>query len=180
MNNITTKILTMSFIALFVSFSAYAQPTVLSAGDIAFTGFHADNPDDFSFILLTDVNAGTKIRFTDCGWENDNTFRFTEGFEEAFFFTNVACGTEIYAKPHHNTLSAMGNSVGTIYGFLGSFSLSDNGDQILAFQGHTYNPHFIAAIHFKRIQWLGLHCQQFSHFTITIRFDQWGQCGCYS
>ncbi|RME41816.1 MAG: hypothetical protein D6796_15335, partial [Caldilineae bacterium] len=49
--------------------------TILSAGDIAIIGFNFDNPDEFAFVLLADVQAGTAITFTDNGWRSDNTFR---------------------------------------------------------------------------------------------------------
>ncbi|MEA3013736.1 MAG: trimeric autotransporter adhesin, partial [Sphingomonadales bacterium] len=57
-----------------------ALPTTLSAGQIAFTAFQSDNTggaggDYFQFVLLTAVNAGTTIYFTDSGSRTDN-FRF--------------------------------------------------------------------------------------------------------
>jgi hypothetical protein len=57
-----------------------ALPTTLSAGQIAFTAFQSDNTggaggDYFQFVLLTAVNAGTTIYFTDNGSRTDN-FRF--------------------------------------------------------------------------------------------------------
>ncbi|WP_280817651.1 hypothetical protein [Methylorubrum extorquens] len=41
--------------------------TSLAAGDIAIVGYDADNPDDFAFVVLRDIEAGTAISFTDNG-----------------------------------------------------------------------------------------------------------------
>lgn len=49
--------------------------TTLSAGDIQITGFNFDNPDDFSFVVLTDLSSGTAISFTDDGVNSNGTFR---------------------------------------------------------------------------------------------------------
>lgn len=56
--------------------------TVLSAGDLALTGFHFDNFDELGFVLLTNVTACTKIKFTDNGWQSNGSFRSNEGIVE--------------------------------------------------------------------------------------------------
>ena len=54
--------------------------TTLAAGDIAIVGYDATNPDDFAFVVLRDVEAGTAISFTDNGWSSSaNAFRTGEG-----------------------------------------------------------------------------------------------------
>lgn len=45
----------------------YHAQTILSPGDIAFTSFQSTNPDQFSFVILTDIQSGTEINFTDSG-----------------------------------------------------------------------------------------------------------------
>src|SRR4051794_2002298 len=42
--------------------------TVLSLGDIAFTGYQATTADKVSFVLLKDVTSGTVITITDNAW----------------------------------------------------------------------------------------------------------------
>ncbi|NET52128.1 MAG: hypothetical protein F6K09_26575, partial [Merismopedia sp. SIO2A8] len=49
--------------------------TMLSAGDIAIIGINTDDPDDFSFVLLRDIEVGTEITFTDSGWLNSGEFQ---------------------------------------------------------------------------------------------------------
>ena len=53
--------------------------TTLDAGELAVIGFASDNPDNFHLVLLTDIEAGTKIRFTDSGVKSDGSFRGNEG-----------------------------------------------------------------------------------------------------
>ncbi len=64
---------------IFFSFSFLYSQTTLSAGDIAIVGVNTDNPDEFAFVLLTDVTTGTSIRFTDDGWFSAGGFRSGEG-----------------------------------------------------------------------------------------------------
>ncbi|HPR01097.1 MAG TPA: hypothetical protein PK066_16260, partial [Saprospiraceae bacterium] len=35
--------------------------TALTMGDVMFTGYQSDDPDEFSFVLLTDIMAGTTL-----------------------------------------------------------------------------------------------------------------------
>ncbi len=44
--------------------------TDFAPGDIMFIGFDSDDADGFSFVLLSDVLAGTTIYLTDRGWDN--------------------------------------------------------------------------------------------------------------
>jgi len=106
--------------------------TTLAAGDIAFVGVNHDGPDDFAFILLRPVLAGTMITFTDCGVNNPNT---------------IAC---IGVSDSTNTWFAPTDLPGgTVVTLSGSFltSLGNIGDQIFAYQGSAASPTFIAGVH---------------------------------
>ena len=106
------------------------MPTILTAGDIAFTGFNSDNPDEFTFVALTGIEAGTEIRFTDNGWRAAGGFRDTEG---VFVWTapaNIPAGTVINPAVSGPSFSA-------------------SGDQIHAYQGDDAAPSFVASIHFN-------------------------------
>ncbi len=108
---------------------AWSQP--LSPGDIAVVSLNADNPDEFSFVALTDIAAGTEIKFTDNGWFSSGGFRSGEQ-------------TLIYTAP--NTLSA-GQVVTVTTSGVSAFSVS--GDQLLAYQGDDDTPSFIYALNFE-------------------------------
>jgi hypothetical protein len=149
---------------LIISFNTpgKAQPTVLVAGDIAFSGYIAVdvNPDQFSFVLLRNINATTVIKFSDYGWHNDvnalsnapsgiveseivftATTALTAGQEITIVGTTVSI-----RNPVLGSATAV-NSVGASF-LVGNLSLASNGDQIVAYQGNFPTPTtFIAGIH---------------------------------
>lgn len=109
-------------------------PTTLSAGDIAITGFNFDNPDEFSFVLLTDIGSGTSISFTDNGWLSSGGFRSGEGTFTWTASTDLTAGTIINPS-------------------LSSVAFSADGDQILAYQGTASSPTFIYAVNSEGSGW---------------------------
>lgn len=116
--------------------------TSLSAGDIAIIGINADNPDDFSFVLLVDIDAGTEIRFTDSGVLSDGSFRANEGAVRYTAPAALTAGTVINFVNNSADFTADNDAgVGT-----SGFSLSTSGDQIIAFQGLSTNPTFLFAL----------------------------------
>ncbi len=120
--------------------------TTLTAGDIAIVGFNFINSsnaspptqDDFSFILLEDVTVGTAIKFTDNGWQADNSFRDNEGTLTWTAASNLTAGTVIQVS----ITSGGGNP-----------SFSGNGDQILAYHGDEASPTFIYALNNSGDAW---------------------------
>ena len=136
------------FIFLLISTSISAQ-TTLSPGEIAIIGIGADNPDDFHFIFLIDIESGTEIIFTDSGWKSDNTFRGNEGATKYTAPSALNAGTVIsYVTNSANFTSANDANVGT-----NGLNLSASGDQILAFQGASSSPTFIYAAQINSNQW---------------------------
>ncbi|MDJ0598379.1 MAG: hypothetical protein QNJ37_06020 [Crocosphaera sp.] len=100
--------------------------TILLPGDIAIIGFNFDNPDEFAFVTLVDITAGTEIKFTDNGWQAAGSFRATEGTFTWTASTDIAAGTVINPS-------------------ISSVLFSTSGDQIIAYQGEDSNPTFISA-----------------------------------
>jgi hypothetical protein len=130
-----------------------ATQTTLTAGDIAFTGYNSDNPDDFSFVLLKNVTAGTTISFTDKGWKATGGFRPGEG-SMAITFSSARVVGEQFRVPAITGvfLDFDGISAGVSSG--ANILLSASGDQIFAFQGSepldnspAEQARFIAALH---------------------------------
>ena len=112
--------------------------SVLQPGEIAFIGYGTDDPDKFAFVLLTDVAENTEITFTDNGWLG-SVLRTGEN-------------TGIWTAPvgglsKGTVISIQGTTVtggGTMSNALSG--LSTSGDQILAYQGTSASPDFIAGI----------------------------------
>ncbi|NRB51757.1 MAG: HYR domain-containing protein [Saprospiraceae bacterium] len=129
-----------------------SQATTLGLGDIAFTGYNADDPDEFTFVLLKGIDANTEITFTDKGWFPNGTFNTSEGTLTVKFTSNQSCGDEfrIIDQSGWKFFNRNGATAGMITE-AGSFALSASGDQIFAYQGSAPNSetasNWIAAIH---------------------------------
>ena len=138
-----SKIIFLFILTLIYSNTIIAQ-TTLTAGDLAIIGFNGDNPDQFAFVLLVDIESGTEITFTDSGVKSDNTFRGNEGAIKFTASSNYSAGSIItYTGPQSDLPSgdfteANDSNVGP-----NDLNLSGNGDQIFAFQGSSSTPTFI-------------------------------------
>jgi hypothetical protein len=69
--------------------------TTLVAGDIAFSGYISNDPDQFSFVLLKNIGSGTVINFTDNGWLASGVFRSGEETTTWTATTDLTAGQEI-------------------------------------------------------------------------------------
>jgi hypothetical protein len=126
----------------------------LSPGAIFFTSVKetstTTNGSAFSFVLLRDITSGTQIKFTDYGWKSNNSFR-TDADEKVITWTATAdlfAGTHVLFTGDNSGDYAV--NIGTVNSGSGEFLLTDNGDQIFAFQGTTASPTFLAGIHFAK------------------------------
>jgi hypothetical protein len=147
--NITLKHLILNglflFLLLFSAAYSISAQTSLAAGAIAFTGYISDSvPDEFSFVLLTPIAAGTSINFTNNSWLDTNVFRTGETTVTWTSDTAIPRGTEFKIAGMTATL-VNGNPNGTVTGT--ELNLSTGGDQIIAYQGTVGTPVFISAIH---------------------------------
>ncbi len=115
---------------------SFAQ-TSLSPGDLAFTSYTSDNPDEFSFVLLEDVDSATIISFTDHGWLSTGAFRANENVIVWSSDTAISTGTIV-------TINSTAPSIGSTTGAMPAFSSS--GDQVFAFQGTVASPALIAGL----------------------------------
>lgn len=112
--------------------------TILQPGDIAIIGFNFKDPDEFSFITMVDLDPGTVVHFTDCGWTSDNSFREREGIVTYTVSASGKKAFEVITYPDDAGFATHG--VGGFFGF------SMDGDQILVYQGSFANPNFIFAV----------------------------------
>ncbi|RZJ81305.1 MAG: hypothetical protein EOO20_25270, partial [Chryseobacterium sp.] len=155
MNNFYLKIKTITSLIILAGLLLFSSgtkaQTTLAAGDIAFTGYDSTpvsgTGDSFSFVLLTNISSGTKISFTDrgytaAGWQavgtTESSITWTSG-------SALAVGTEVYivglVASTYNPVALTSTVNGTVTLTEGSstngLSLSNVGDQIIAFQGST-------------------------------------------
>ena len=137
------KKITLMLFALVLGGKLFAQ-TSLNPGDIAFLGWNLDGADDYTFILLKDVDASTQINFTDCGWtDGTSSFVCNTGDANGWTWTsgaNLSCGQTITI-----TVPPLSASIGSVSGSAGV--MSSLGDQILAYQGIAASPSFVAGMH---------------------------------
>ncbi|MCB8952033.1 MAG: hypothetical protein H6650_08470 [Ardenticatenales bacterium] len=136
-----------AFVLLLIGSGAAQAASTLSAGDLAVVGFNYDDPDEFAFVLLVDVDAGTEIKFTDNGWKADNTFRTGEGILTLTANVPVAAGTVVDMVAPFAGTSDWSTSLS------GSLAFSTGGDQILVYQGTEASPTFIYALNSEGTGW---------------------------
>ena len=123
----------MNTLFIFLNISLNAQ-TTLSPGDVAIILGQSDNPNKFAFYTKVDLDAGTVIYFTDCGADASgfNAPACTEG---AVKYTapagGISAGTIILYEAGAGTPNFTTYTDSRI---TSGFSLSVNGDQIIAFQ----------------------------------------------
>ena len=119
----------------------------LSPGDIAILGFQSDDPDKFAFIVLTDLDGETEIKFTDNGWTGTG-FRTGEG---TLTWTAPSEGLN---KGSVITVSAEGgwNATSGSITPSGNIAFAVGGDQIIVYQGSSSSPTLIYA--FSTSPWI--------------------------
>lgn len=105
---------------LLTSLSVFSQ-TSLSAGDIAFLSVNSDEPKNFAFIILTDIDSGTVINFTDDAWVSDSvefrkaegstTFKANDNYPKGTTFTFPGFSDSIFTKNPNFLLSGTGDNL---------------------------------------------------------------------
>ena len=124
------------------TFEAPAGGTTLSEGDLAIIAVDPylggdGNNDQFSFVLLTDVAAGTEIRFSDYDYSSGTDSFSDSGSDGEILVTLQAlpAGTVVTVNVGATVALADGTQ-GTATVSEGGFGLSQwSGDTVLAFQG---------------------------------------------
>ncbi|OQP64553.1 hypothetical protein [Niastella populi] len=139
--------------------------TVLTGGDIAFVGYNSEvsSADEFAFMLLKDVSAGTTITFTDHLWLSTGGFYIntlygacnTEAFLNWTATSALPLGTVVVianpggVSPNPSMATA---TTGTVFvaGGCPDLSFPTSGDVLYAYQGtmpvDNTATNFLAAI----------------------------------
>ncbi|MEM7427090.1 MAG: tandem-95 repeat protein [Pseudomonadota bacterium] len=110
--------------------------TNLTAGSMAILGFNSST-DEFSFVLLADIVAGTEIFFTDAGFVTgtDSPPDNTEGMIRWIAGMDYTAGSVINTTA--NSAEFDNVYTGDIGNFFGGFDLEAGGDQLFAFQANV-------------------------------------------
>jgi hypothetical protein len=112
-------------IALFVANFSFGQ-TTLTPGDVAVIGVNMDVDDDFTFLLLTDIEASTEIVFTENAYISaSDELRTTEGTITFTASEFMQAGSIINYLSYPNANQFVKS---------GTFALSGSGDQITVYQ----------------------------------------------
>lgn len=110
-------------------------------GGLAIIGYQSDTPDKIAFVALSDIPAGTAIRFTDCGWQSSGSFRVNEGGIQYTAPSNLSAGAvAVFTAPPASPWAANNT------GFDNSLGLANSGDQILVFTNTAASPTHIYAL----------------------------------
>jgi endonuclease I len=102
----------------------------MQPGDIAIIEFASVNPDKFSFVTFTQLNAGTVISFTDNGFTDPSTVRTGEGFLVYTAPSIIPAGTVVSWYYGMNISGTGWNSSSP-----SNFAFNESGDQVFAYQG---------------------------------------------
>jgi hypothetical protein len=139
------KILTTFVVCNVLLFCLKAE-TILQPGDIAVIGYNFKDPDQFSFIFLNNVEAGTIIYITDCGYDAEKgSFREGEGIVTYTVPVGGRRTGDVVTYPDDGNFKTQGVS--------GFFGLSVDGDQLFIFQGSFNNPVFIFGLSVYNGDW---------------------------
>nr|WP_294903736.1 hypothetical protein [uncultured Lacibacter sp.] len=178
------KFLLASFFTFLAAQGTVKAQTTLSAGGLLFTSYNAipavnSAPDTFSFVLFTPVTASTIIYFTERGYLGNDIWQpsgSTEGAISWAVGSALAAGTEIQ-------IAGLGSSAATVNGVPNGtvtqvaggsvttgLSLSNAGDQIIAFQGGSGDPASMSSSMNGGINW-HLNCG-------TTTAEAWNASAC--
>ncbi len=118
-----------------IPFSPLLGQTRLSPGDILPLTVNTDDPKNFDFLCLRDIDKGTRIIFTDKAWDGSK-FTTREGQIVYSADKPVAAGTVLhYSGFEENGFVRTGN-----------YNPSSSGDNILVYQGSDPAPDFLFGI----------------------------------
>lgn len=141
--------LRQSVLALLLAASGVSAQAALSAGDIAFTSFNADE-DGLSFVTFSNIAANTTIYFSDNEWTG-SAFNTGESYNQWNSGANgIAAGTVIRLSAYDKT--SLAASAGTLsrVSISGSsnWGIANSNETIYAYLGTsaTAPTSFLAAI----------------------------------
>lgn len=137
------------WVLMAISSQPQAQDSLLNAGDIAIIAFQADNNDQFAFVNLVTIYPGTKIQFSEKGWNGSlPTPAFASSSEaiHAWYSPNHPLVPGSFIRIDFNSAGSNPEAnLGTVASTANS-GFAASGDQLIAFQGSPNNPRLLYAI----------------------------------
>ncbi len=139
------KKILLSFITAVLSISGYAA---IAPNSIMFTGVNTESAtDQFSFIIFEPIAVGEVIRFTDKAWTTaTGPLAASEGVITLTVTTAIPAGVQLVIQVNGATVSLPTGAGSATVMVSGTFSLAEDGDQILCYQGSDATPIFFAGI----------------------------------
>ncbi|WP_412464112.1 T9SS type A sorting domain-containing protein [Flavobacterium mekongense] len=185
MKSIFSRIMMLYLLCLGLGYqNKISAQTTLVSGDILFTGYNGiassgSASDTFTFVILTPISANTTIYFTERGYQGAGIWQASGGTEGTIQWTSatpLSIGQEVEISGiGANAAKVNGVPNGTVSIVSGGnattgLSLSNAGDQIIAFQGGAGDPTNGAAVMISGISW-ALSCG-------TTTVEGWNGAGC--
>jgi len=123
----------------------------LGPGALQFIGVNSDLPEGFALVALTDVPAGTELRFTERAWnETDGVFETPEGTGSLVLSDDLAAGTVFEVGVSGPSTLSVTPELGSIANDdTGNWGIAGNGDNLFVYTGSDDAPIFIAGVAFS-------------------------------
>ena len=123
----------------------------LGPGDLHFIGVNSDLPEGFALVALTDVPAGTELRFSERAWnDDDGVFEAAEGTATLVLDADLQAGTVFEIGVSLGSILSVTPDIGTITDDeTGNWGIAGNGDNLFVYTGPDDDPTFIAGIAFS-------------------------------
>ena len=128
-----------------LSFSLHSQ----NPGDIIFTGYNSDGPDEFSFMATKSIPGNAQIHFTDNGWTTAGGGAFTTNEGELLYTTpspGLRQGEQVVIQASGSSPLVVNGSGTVVQVGSNKIVFTAFGDGIIAFSGTLNNPLPLAAI----------------------------------
>ncbi len=130
--------------AIAMALVAPLAASALEPGDLLFVAYDSANPDSIHFLTLVDIPSGAEVTFTDLGWTGTSFRPAGVGEAEGSVLwvpsADVPIGTEVALE----TAALTSSFPATVTG--GGFGFTNVGDQVLAYDGTSASPNFLAGI----------------------------------
>ncbi len=111
----------------------------------------SDLPEGFALVALTDVPAGTELRFTERAWnETSGAFETPEGTGSLVISDDLAAGTVFEVGVSAPSTLSVTPDVGSIANDdTGNWGIAGNGDNLFVYTGSDDAPTFLAGVAFS-------------------------------